>query len=96
MKKFKKIAYIILIIIIIILSLTIYTNANKNNEQDEYDKAFSEIKFLESKIVNLLNSMNNIETRNYKISYGEISKETNNGSSASNTSSDSGQNRRGK
>ena len=73
MKKFRRIAYIILILIIIILSLTVYTNASKNNDNNEKDKAFTEIKFLESKFENLLNTMNNIETRNYKISYGEIS-----------------------
>lgn len=76
MKKFRKIGYIALIVIIIVLSLTIYTNASKNDQKDQKDKTFTEIKFLESKLKNLLNTMNNIETRNYKISSGEISKES--------------------
>ena len=69
MKKFKKIAYIILIIIIVVLSLTIYTSASKDNEDNTSDKTLTEIKFLESKLTSLFNKMNNIETRNYKISY---------------------------
>ena len=73
MKKFRRIAYIILILVIIILSLAVYTNAGKDNDHNEKDKAFTEIKFLESKFKNLLNTMNNIETRNYKVYYGEIS-----------------------
>ena len=74
MKKFKYIAYIILIAIIIVLSLTIYTSATKDNESDKKEKTLSEINFLESKIVNLLNSMNNIEFQNYNVSISEMSK----------------------
>lgn len=66
MKKFRKITYVILILIIIVLSFTIYTNANKDNSKNEGDKTISEIKFIESKLVDLLNKMNGIETRNYK------------------------------
>lgn len=72
----KKIVYIVLLIIMVVLALTIYTNASKNNTENEGDKIASEIKFLESKIVDLLNKMNGIETRNYKISYGEMTKKT--------------------
>lgn len=72
----KKIVYIVLIVIIVVLGLTIYTNASKSNSENEGDKIASEIKFLESKLVDLLNKMNGIETRNYKISYGEMSKKT--------------------
>ncbi len=66
----------VLFIIVVILSLTIYTNASKNDEQDQKQKAFSEIQFLETKLVNLFNTMNNIETRNYKIITSELSKES--------------------
>lgn len=72
----KKIVYIVLLIIMVVLALTIYTNASKNNTENEGEKIASEIKFLESKIVDLLNKMNGIETRNYKISYGEMTKKT--------------------
>lgn len=92
MKSFKRIAYIVLLAIVVILGFTIYSNAVKNNKGDDSSKSLAEIKFLESKFVNLFNKMNNIQTRNYQISYGEISKETNTGKSSSDsTSSKSGQ-----
>lgn len=95
LKNFKRIAYIVLLAIVVILGFTIYSNAVKNNKGDDSSKSLAEIKFLESKFVNLFNKMNNIQTRNYQISYGEISKETNTGKSSSDsTSSKSGQGRR--
>lgn len=95
MKNFKRIAYIVLVAVIVILAFTIYSNAVKNNKGNDNSKALAEIKFMESKLVELFNKMNNIETRNYQISYGEISKETNIGKSSSDSSSkQSGQGRR--
>lgn len=77
MKKFRKISYILLIVIIIVLSFTIYTNAsNKNKEENQTDKTFSEILYIESKLVDVLNSMNNIETKNYNVSVRDITKES--------------------
>ena len=76
MKKFKKIAYIVLIAIVVILSLTIYTNANKNNEETEKEKVFAQIKYLETKLINLFNTMNNIKTTDYNIIATEISSQT--------------------
>ena len=67
MKKFKIISYIILVIVLVVLALTVYTSATQNNEQDEKEKATSEIRYLDTKFVDLLNNMNNIETRNYQI-----------------------------
>ncbi len=76
MKKFKRIAYIILIAIVAVLSLTIYTNANKDNGETEKEKVLSQIKYLETKLVNLFNTMNNIKTTDYNIIVTEISGET--------------------
>ena len=81
LKKFKKFAYLLLIIIIVILAFTIYTNASQNNEKDDKQKTLTEIKFVESEIENLLNTMNNIEARNYKVTYAEISKPSDSSSS---------------
>lgn len=67
LKKFKIISYIILVIVLVVLALTVYTSATQNNEQDEKEKATSEIRYLDTKFVDLLNNMNNIETRNYQI-----------------------------
>ena len=86
MKKFKTIAYIILFVIIIVLSLSIYTNASKNNEESQKQKALSEIQFVESKFINLFNTINNIEYKNYTISTGDLSKETTEKSSSDESS----------
>ena len=76
MKIYKKIAYVLLAIIIITSSTVIYNKIRSKDEKDSGDKATSEIEFLESKLVDLLNDMNNIETRNYNISVSEISKQS--------------------
>ena len=76
MKNLKRIGYIVLIAIIIILGFIIYSNANKNNENNQQEKVISEIKYIESKLVQLFNEMNKIESRNYTISIGEISKDS--------------------
>ena len=73
MKKYKKIAYVLLIIIIAVLSVTVYANASKEDKESEKEKNFSEVEFLETKLLNLFNEMNNIETRNYNISASKIS-----------------------
>lgn len=90
MKKFRKISFCFLIIVIIILSITLYANVSKGNQKENNEKEISEIDFLEDKIVDLLNEMNNIETRNYHISVSNVSKQTKNqGSSDNNTKQDS-------
>lgn len=73
MKKYKKIPYVFLIIIVSVLSVTIYANASKEDKEAKKEKNFSEVEFLETKLLNLFNEMNNIETRNYDISVSEIS-----------------------
>lgn len=87
MKKYKKIAYIFLIIIIAVLSVILYANVSKGNENNQKEKTFSEIEFLETKLVNLLNDMNNVETRNYNISVSEITEQAKDQKESSNNSS---------
>ena len=94
MKKFKIISYIILLIVLVVLALTVYTSATQNNEQDEKEKVTSEIRYLDTKLVELLNHMNNIETRNYqiyttKIEESRSAENSRGGSSGENSSSDS-------
>ena len=76
MKNIRRIAYVMVTTILLILSLAIYTNASKNDEKDQKNKTFSQIKYLEGKIANLLNSMNHIEVRNYSVVTSEMSKAT--------------------
>lgn len=88
MKKFKRIAYVFLIIIIAILAVILYNNESKGNEENTKEKGFSEMEFIETKLVSLLNNMNNIETRNYTISVSEITKKSK-GENSQNSASDS-------
>ena len=67
MKKFQKIAYIILVAIILVLFYVIYVNASKNNQVNQKQKTLTEIEWVESKIINLCNTMNNISFENYKL-----------------------------
>ena len=83
MKKIQKIAYIILVAIIVVLFYAIYVNASKNNQIDQKQKTLTEIEWIESKIINLCNTMNNISFENYKLEVNkkgeEESKKSNNG-----------------
>ena len=87
MKNLKRIAYIVLILIIVILGFMIYANASKDDDNNQNEKTFSEIKYVESKLVELFNEMNKIESRNYNIAIGEISKDTTQSSSGESSSS---------
>lgn len=101
LKKFKIISYIILTIVLVVLALTVYTSATQNNEQDEKEKITSEIRYLDTKFVELFNNMNNIETRNYQIYTTKIEESrsaqnsgggNSDSDSSNNASSDSGSN----
>ena len=94
MKKFKIISYIILVIVLVVLALTVYTSATQNSEQAEKEKVTSEIRYLDTKFVDLFNNMNNIETRNYqiyttKIEESRSAENSGGGYSSGNSTSDS-------
>lgn len=94
LKKFKIISYIILVIVLVVLALTVYTSATQNSEQAEKEKVTSEIRYLDTKFVDLFNNMNNIETRNYqiyttKIEESRSAENSGGGSSSGNSTSDS-------
>lgn len=86
MKKIQKIAYIILVAIIVVLFYAIYVNASKNNQIDQKQKTLTEIEWIESKIINLCNTMNNISFENYKL---EVSKKGEEESKKSNNEEES-------
>lgn len=85
----RRLGYIVIIVILLVLSLTIYTNASKDNSQNQKEKTFSQIKYMEGKLASLLNRMNHIEARNYSVVTSELSKETTNKSGSDNSSSKS-------
>ena len=91
MKKFKIISYIVLLIVLVVLALTVYTSATQNNEDDEKQKVVSEIRYLDTKLVDLFNNMNNIETRNYQISTTKIEESRAAENSGSGSSSSEGE-----
>lgn len=72
---YKKIIYIVLLIIILVFGFVIYNSAGKNNADDSKSKTFSEVKQIESKLVDLFNLLNNIQYDNYKISTSQIKKD---------------------
>lgn len=73
MKKYSKTLYIIFALIILLLGFFIYRVSGKNGaDEDVKDKTLSEIKFLESKFLDLFNQLNNISFENYTISSTQI------------------------
>lgn len=78
MKKYKKLGYIFLIIIIVMLSVTVYATVNKDTDKIEKDKKIAEVEFLEDKLLNVFNQLNDIDTRNYNVSVNNITKQLKN------------------
>ena len=92
MKKLKITAYIVLIIIIVVIGATIFVKAGKEGEKSQTEKAFTELKYLDSKFEDIFNEMNNITMRNYKVYTSNIEpnkKKDSNTSSEDSGSSDS-------
>lgn len=94
LKKYRMIAYIVLVAIIIVITSVIYVNANKNPEEDQKQKISSEMEFLESKLLDLANMMNNIQTSKYSVTVKDVPGQTQeseggNTSSSQNQSSES-------
>ena len=75
MKKYKKLGYIFLIIIIVMLSVTVYATVSKDTDKIEKDKKIAEVEFLEDKLLNVFNQLNDIDTRNYNVSVNNITKQ---------------------
>ncbi len=93
MKKFKIIAYILLITITLLIGATIFVKANEDEEKSQRQKALTEIKYLDAKLEDLFNEMNNITMRNYKVYTSNIEqtkKGASNAASENSSSSDSG------
>lgn len=65
-----KVVVVLAIILTGVFSVFIYTNAKEGTEKN--DKIEEELDHLDSKIINILNSLNNIKLQNYKISVSKI------------------------
>ncbi len=76
MKKYKTFAYILIIFFAVIaIAFVSYQvmSSNPTKETEMKQKAKTEIKYIESKMLTLFNKMNNIEFENYKIAISEVS-----------------------
>ena len=93
MKKLKITAYIVLITIVVVIGATIFVRANEDGEKNKNEKALTELKYLDSKLEDIFNEMNNITMRNYKVYTSNIEpkkKEGTNTSSENSSSSEGG------
>lgn len=93
MKNYKIVIYIVSIIVVLCLGFAIFKNVSQANEEDPKEKVDSEVRYLETTLVGLLNDMNNIDSRNYNLSINEIpqeSQKTAQGSGSSSSSSGEG------
>lgn len=76
MKKLNKITYFVLILVIFAMGITIYSVVHGKNDNEVKSKALSQVKNTETKLVNLLNTMNHVQYENYKISVSDIKEES--------------------
>ncbi len=74
MKFLKMLAYIFLIIIIALLVTVIYMNTTK--EESIKEKTETEVEFIEAKLVDLFNSLENLETQSYMTTINEVTSDT--------------------
>ena len=68
-----KAIFVIVIILAVIFGFFVYSNANGDTKSNE--KIEKEIDYLDTKIINLINKLNNINLENYKISVSTIQEE---------------------
>lgn len=91
MKIYNKIAYIIIILVAVALGFSVYKVYGKNGENEDIkNKSLSEIKYLESKFLNLFNQLNNISFENYRISSSEAKNQESQKQSSNSSESSSG------
>ena len=89
-KRMKIFSIVIFFMVVMILGYVIYSNATKNDGKTLEDKVKSEIEYLEVKLLNMANRLNNITIQNYKVTTKEVEEQSESGDSSSN-SAESGQ-----
>lgn len=95
MKKYKIFVYMILISIIVAISFVIFNSVSKASADNSTEKSTSEIKYLEDELVNMLNTMNNIESRNYNISISQMPNQSDKSTSGGGSDSGGGSSSKG-
>ena len=66
-KKMKILSFAISFVIVIALGFVVYSNSTKDDKQMLNEKVQTEVEYLEVKIVNMANRINNITIQNYKV-----------------------------
>lgn len=76
MAKFRKTIYILILVISIFLLSGCDDNQLENDYSDTKEKVIEEMRYLDTRIVDILNSLNNITLENYSVSSKEITTTT--------------------
>lgn len=76
MAKFRKTIYILILVISIFLLSGCDDNQLENDYSDTKEKVIEEMRYLDTRIVDTLNSLNNITLENYSVSSKEITTTT--------------------
>ena len=90
MHKLKTILLILFVFVIVILIFFLVKNSNGTNNQNGNTKMISEIKYMDTKLTSLINSINGVSLENYKVSATKTS--TNSNSSEEKTQSQNSEN----
>lgn len=88
MNILKRVALIFIIIVVGLLSFIIIKSIAKDDSSDLKFKVLTEIKFFESKLVNIYNSLNNVELENYQLSIEDVSEKSKKSSESSEDNKD--------
>lgn len=88
----KKIKNILLVIFLIILLISTLTGCNNKKDNNEESKIISELDYLDTNIVSILNGLNGITTGNYTITKEEIQKQEKSSESSSQGGNESSEN----
>lgn len=91
MPKFEKFRKILIAFLVLILffSLTGCSKSKEDENKDKKEKVNSEISYLDTKIITILNSLNNISFSNYKVVAENVKEEKDNSKNKSNKESSS-------
>ena len=76
MKIFKRIAIALVLIVIVCLTFVIIKSIAFDEKIDLREKTLSELKYFESKLVNMFNLLNDIEFENYQIGISDVSEKS--------------------
>lgn len=90
-KKMKILSFIIFFVVVIALGYIVYSKTSKSEEEMLSEKVLTEVKYIEEKIINMANRINNITTQNYKVTTKKVEGESSNKNEENKTGSENSQ-----